>query len=225
VINDINGELINFYNVVKFQFSELQTEIHRTLHSRRLHEHAWLIYNYPELFDKVKRAWAVWVLCQQSYAAKIDGAWGFDLSQNTTSTKLHVSRTEFTEQYARRLEGVQLENADALYIIRSRDSADSFFYCDPPYFNSNMGHYKGYTQEDFRALLQTLQHIAGKFLLSSYPSDLLDEFTRRNNWHQQQYQMLVTVNIKNGNPKQKTEVLTANYPLVKNNQLLLFDGK
>ncbi len=222
VLNDKNGELINFYRVVKFRFDELYQEIQGTLHSRYQHQHAWIVYSFPELFSEVKRAWAIWVLSQMSYSARLDGNYGYDVTNNTTSKKIDFSRLEFTRAYARRLEKVQIESADALYIIRSRDSPDSFFYCDPPYYNSDMGHYKGYTKHDFTQLLQTLAGIKGKFLLSSYPSKVLEEFTAKYNWHQEQYEQIVTVNIKSGKGKPKTEVLTANYPIIRLDQLMLF---
>lgn len=222
VLNDTNGELINFYTVIKEQFEELYQLIQHTLHSRMQHHHAWIIYNYPELFNEVKRAWAVWVLSSQGFAGQLDGVWGYDRSADSTSRKIYFNKAEFTEHYSRRLEKVQLENSDALYIIRSRDSEDSFFYCDPPYFNSDMGHYKGYTKHDFENLLITLCSIKGKFLLSSYPSKLLVEYSKKHNWHTQQYEQLVTVNAKSMKEKKKIEVLTANYPLEPQHQMILF---
>ncbi len=41
VINDLNGELINFYHTVVSNFDELKREVDRTLHSRTQHETAW----------------------------------------------------------------------------------------------------------------------------------------------------------------------------------------
>lgn len=222
VLNDSNHELINFYQVIHDDYYSLHEEISKTLHNRQSHQHAWVVYNYPELFSRVKRAWAVWVLSSQSFASSLDGSWGFDITDNTTSRKIQISKYEFSEQYARRLERVQLENSDANYIIRSRDTVDSFFYCDPPYFNSNMGHYRGYTQHDFEMLLATLSRIKGKFLLSSYPSRILQQYAGANHWHQESYEQVVTVNIKSGKGKSKTEMLTANYPMKRLNQLLLF---
>lgn len=223
VLNDRNGELINFYQVIKDQFEALQHEIALSLHSRRLHEHAWVIYNNPELFTAVKRAWAVWILSSQGFAGKLDAVWGYDRADDSTSRKIYFNKTEFTTLYCQRLEKVQLECKDALYIIRSRDSEDSFFYCDPPYFNSNLGHYKGYTKQDFEQLLYALSQIKGKFLLSSYPSDLLAGFTNHHNWAQISFEQMVTVNQLSGKEKMKTEVLTANYSLKPNsNQLILF---
>ncbi len=40
VINDTNGELINFYRVVKNDFVSLEKEIRISLHSRELHRQA-----------------------------------------------------------------------------------------------------------------------------------------------------------------------------------------
>lgn len=224
VLNDSNGELMNFYQVIQKNYDALQYMIEETLHNRRQHTHAWVIYLNPELFTPVQRAWAVWVLATQSFAARLDGNWGYDISQNTTTKKIYNSRTEFTHLYARRLEQVQLENKDAIYIIRSRDSSDSFFYCDPPYYNSDMGHYKNYSKRDFFQLLKTLAGIEGKFLLSSYPSQMLTAFTNRYHWQTQSFEQTVTINIKSGKGKPKTEVLTANYDMVQQPlQLLLFD--
>ncbi|MCK7559409.1 DNA adenine methylase [Chitinophaga sedimenti] len=214
ILNDINGELINFYRVVQNQYHELQAMLSVTLHSRQIHQHAWIMYLYPELFTPVQRAWAVWVLATQSFASRLDGSWGFDVSSDTTSKKVINSREEFTVRYAKRLEHVQLECKDALYMITSRDTPDSFFYCDPPYFNSDMGHYKGYTKRDFTELLDVLTAIKGKFLLSSYPSKILDTYVAKFGWAQHQVEQIVSVNLKSGKGKPKIEVLTANYPLV-----------
>jgi DNA adenine methylase len=213
VINDTNAELINFYKVCKNRFHELQSLVRVTLHSRELHDDAWVIYNKPQLFDEVRRAWAVWVLSTQSFSAALDGSWGFDKSDNTTSVKINNKKEQFTEELAIRLQTVQVECADALYIIKSRDTSDSLFYCDPPYFNSDCGHYDGYSKEDFEQLLKTLSEIKGKFLLSSYPSDILKQYVKANGWHQWSTETGVSVNNKSGYQKRKVEVLTANYKL------------
>ena len=213
VINDTNGELMNFYRVARDKFPPLQKMIRRTLHCRNSFRQAEIIYHNPDLFDEVRRAWAVWVICAQAFSAKMDGPFGFDKTDNTTSKRIANKRENFTEEYARRLEKVQIENADALYIIQSRDYEGAFFYCDPPYVGSNCGHYKGYTEADYEALLRLLSSIKGKFLLSSYPTDILDHFIKQQGWNSIRKELFVTVNAKGGNPKRKTEVLTANYPL------------
>lgn len=216
VVNDTNKELINFYRVVQNDFVSLEKEVRISLHSRDLHRKASVIYNNPDMFNEIKRAWALWVLSSQSFAAQIDGSWGYDKSKNTTPKKIMNKREGFTEEYAIRLQDVQVECADALRIIGSRDTANTFFYCDPPYVNSDCGHYDGYTWEDFEMLLRKLSSIEGKFLLSSYPSEMLDRFVHEHGWHQQHFQMTVSVANKAVSKKPrkpKIEVLTANYKI------------
>jgi len=216
VLNDTNRELINFYKVVQNDFVSLEKMIRISLHSRAIHRNAKTIYENPDLFDDIKRAWAVWVLAVESFSSILDGTWGYDIKMNTTSKKITNKRDSFTEDLAIRLQNVQLECTDAIRIIQSRDTVDSFFYCDPPYFNSDMGHYDGYTESDFEGLLNTLSKIKGKFLLSSYPSALLSRYVKKFAWDKVQFDMTVSVNAKaTGARKKKIEVLTANYPLSK----------
>lgn len=214
IINDYNRELINFYEVCKNEFVELEKMIRISLHSRSLHADAAVMYENPHLFTRIQRAWAVWVLASQSFSSMLDGTWGYDTKGGTTSKKITNKRDAFTENYAMRLQNVQIENTDALRVIRSRDHSDAFHYCDPPYFNSDCGHYDGYSKEDFEALLKTLQEAEGKFLMSSYPSDVLSEYTARNGWDT--IKIVQSVSVANGTGgagKKKTEVLTANYDL------------
>jgi DNA adenine methylase len=213
VINDTNKELMNFYRVCKEKFLDLQSLVRITLHSRKAHQDAHVINANPHLFSDVQRAWAVWVLSSQSFSSMLDGSWGYDISKRSTTTKISNKREQFTEDLAIRLQDAQLECADALYVIQSRDSENSFFYCDPPYFNSDCGHYDGYTIEDFERLLQTLNKIKGKFLLSSYPSPILMKYAKQFGWHMWSMETGVTVNNKSGYLKRKVEVLTANYPI------------
>lgn len=213
VINDTNSELINFYKVAQNRFVELNQMVNITLHSRRLHADAKVVYDNPHLFDEVKRAWAVWVLSSQGFAGALDGTFGYDKAKDTTTKKITNKRNAFTEEIAIRLQHVNIECADAVYIIQSRDTPDSFFYVDPPYYNSNCGHYDGYTIDDFERLLKTLSAIKGKFLLSSYPSDVLSSYSNANGWKTRVYEQGVSVNAKSGYLKKKWEVLTSNYDI------------
>jgi DNA adenine methylase len=207
IINDINGEVVNFYRVVKNKYPELQKEIRATLHSREVYNEAMIIYKNPRLFTDVQRAWALWTATSQGFSNKI-GSWGFGKDPKTEKA-LANKREEFTKEYAERFETVQIENNDAVKVIERADTKDTFFYCDPPYIGSHMGHYSGYTENDFAELLKILSKIKGKFLLSSYPNELLAEYTKKFKWKTQKVEKLVAV-TKNTN-KTKTEVMTMNY--------------
>jgi DNA adenine methylase len=213
VINDTNRELINFYEVCKNDFVDLEKRIRISLHSRSLHSDARVINQNPHMFSRLDRAWAIWVLAMQSFSSILDGGWGYDKKKNSTGKKIHNRRSSFSEEIAIRLQNTQIECTDALRIISSRDAKESFFYCDPPYFNSDCGHYDGYSKEDFEMLLKTLSKLEGKFLLSSYPSPVLQEYTKEFGWHQKNFSQQVTVASYQGKRKPKVEVLTANYDL------------
>jgi DNA adenine methylase len=214
VINDTNGEIVNFYQVAQENLPALQKEITLSLHSRRQHHHAQVIYQTPELFDRVKRAWAVWMLANGSYGCKLTGGFAYGRVGANHSRALDNKRTKFfVDDYTGRLKRVQIESHDALKIIESRDIEDAFFYLDPPYVGSDQGHYDGYTQADFDALLAILKGIKGKFLLSSYRNEALANFTRKNKWHTLELKMSSSMTHGSKNQRGKIEVLTANYPI------------
>lgn len=213
VINDTNGEIINFYKVTRKKFPQLQKEIQSTLHSRKLHRKAKFVYQNPDMFTDVERAWAVYMMAHQSFGSIIDSTWACGKKENTTEKKFYRKKISFAKVYAERLEQVQIECRDALETIQTRDTKDAFFYLDPPYFNSYLGHYGKYTEEDFEKLLQLLSRIKGRFLLSSYPSPILEKYIRKNKWHSRKIDKALCMAATNVayKKKRKTEVLTGNY--------------
>jgi DNA adenine methylase len=213
IINDTNGEIINFYEVLKRDFTALEKEVAISLHSRKMHNHAWAIYQNPELFGRIKRAWAIWMLANSSYGHMLDGGFGYDRMTGGTTKKLANKKLDFTDDYAIRIQNAQIECCDALRVIRSRDSEEAFFYCDPPYVGSDQGHYDGYTQEDFDGLLNLLATVKGKFLLSSFRNETLGKFIKKKSWHSFEVSMVCSMTNKTGKTRKKVEVFTANYPI------------
>jgi DNA adenine methylase len=211
IINDTNGEIINFYEVLQRDFAALEREVSISLHSLKQHNHAWVICQNPELFDRVKRAWAVWMLANSSYGCMLDGGFGYDRSTGGTTKKLINKRLGFSVDYAIRFQNTQIECCDALKVIRSRDTPDTLFYCDPPYVGSDQGHYDGYSQEDFDNLLKLIEGLKGKFLLSSFRNKALVYQTER----LATLEFRMTCSMTHGYKTQhaKMEVLTANYPI------------
>ncbi len=207
VINDINGEIVNFFKVIKTKFPELQTEIKATLHSRELYKKAMVVYAHPDLFTDVKRAWALWVLTNQGFAGMI-GSWGFG-KDDSKEAALATKRNLFTKEYEDRLTKVQVENNNAIKVINRCDDKETFIYADPPYIGSDQGHYKGYSESDYRELLDTLVKVKGKFLLSSYPSKILSTYIKKHKWKVQK--VTKSVAVTKHTDKVKTEMIVMNY--------------
>jgi DNA adenine methylase len=211
VINDMNGHVINFYKVCKNDFGILKYLINSTPHSRKVHREASFILKNAEHFSEVKRAWAFWVQTNMSFASKMFGGYGYAKASNQ-SAHIQKKKIIFTKEIASRLDRTDIECNDAIKVINSRDTVDSFFYVDPPYYNSDCGHYGGYTLDHYKDLLKTLSEIKGKFLLSSYPSEILAIFSKENNWNTLTKESKVSVSQTN--KKIKTEVMTSNYAFI-----------
>ena len=216
VINDINGEVVNFFKVTQTKFSELEKEIKATLHSRELYKNAMIVYEHPHMFSDVKRAWALWTATNQGFASMI-GSWGFG-KDDSKEASLKTKRENFTHAYAERLKKVQVENNDAVKVIERCDDKNTFIYADPPYFNSDQGHYKGYTEADYKRLLDCLVKVKGKFLLSSYPSPILNQYIRKYKWFVQKIEKSVAVTKHTD--KKKTEMIVSNYDPKKAGQMI-----
>ncbi|MDR2798674.1 MAG: hypothetical protein LBB80_10060 [Treponema sp.] len=107
----MDAVLVNFYEVVKWDFAVLEKEVSLSLHNRRQHNHAWVIYKNPDLFDPVKRVWVIWILANGFYGCKLDGSFGYDRN-GYASKKLDNKLMEFTDRYAERLRRVQIECCD-----------------------------------------------------------------------------------------------------------------
>ena len=77
-------------------------------------------------------------------------------------------RKENLEAAIARLSAVHIDCQDALSFIDQWDHPDTLFYCDPPYPDTEQGHYSGYTLDDFKALCEKLDGIQGSYILSCY---------------------------------------------------------
>jgi DNA adenine methylase len=211
VLNDLNAEIINLYEVMKTDFDALAEDVNASLYSRKLYRNASVVYNNPDMFDRIKRAWAVWYLAATGFNSILDGVWASDNCGKHIGA-FRNKKKEFSAAFARHLAGTSFENCDACKVIQIHDAKDSFFYADPPYVGADQGHYAGYTQEQFDALLETLSGIQGKFLLSSYPNGALDAFIQKFGWNKVEARMNnIPAATARGGFVAKTEVLTANY--------------
>jgi len=203
VINDHNANVVNFFWQLKTNYKELAEMIKATPYSRTVYKKAMTIYEMPWMFTEKYRAWAFWVATLQGFANQI-GSWHSSNKIGKEAGNTANRRLSFTPELADRLAKTQIEQKDAVQLIKSLDSEETFFYIDPPYVGANQGHYGGYTQGHFNELLDALGQIQGRFILSSYPNKILDEYRMKYNWVSKD-----VVVKKSG--KQKIEALTLNY--------------
>lgn len=210
VINDRKNEVINFYRVMKNDFTKLNRLIQSTLHNEYDFLRSREILKSP-MKNRIEYAWAFWCQTRLTFSSNPLGGFSFTndgKSPFTTSNK----RKEFTRAFEKRLERTEIFCRDAVALIKLKDRPDTFFYCDPPYVSADQGFYSGYTMEDFVSLLSTLSKIKGRFLLSSYPELELINFRKKYGWnHKDLSQSLSVGNYKEGKRPKKMECLTWNY--------------
>lgn len=113
-----------------------------------------------------------------------------------------------------RLKDVCIHNKDAIEVIKYYDSDRTFFYLDPPYVNTAMKFYEGYSIDQYMELIETLKQIKGKFLLSGYANEYVPS-----EWKYLTYETVChsrKVEKKLGQTKPaRTEYLWYNYDLPK----------
>ena len=146
VFNDFNGNLVNLYRCVREQPEALRNELRYMLNSRLDFEYMKGMLHSQAVLPDVRRAAYYYALIRYSYAAG-------------TST--------FGSPPAGRLQKVVIENKDCVKLIRQYDRPESFFYCDPPYYNADQ-YYEAVSSDGFdhAGLADALLGIKGKFLLS-----------------------------------------------------------
>ena len=158
VFNDFNGNLVNLYRCVREQPEALRNELRYMLNSRLDFEYMKGMLHSQAVLPDVRRAY-YYALIRYSYAA----------GTSTFGSQPHAMWNNFPliESAAGRLQKVVIENKDCVKLIRQYDRPESFFYCDPPYYNADQ-YYEAVSSDGFdhAGLADALLGIKGKFLLS-----------------------------------------------------------
>jgi DNA adenine methylase len=170
-LNDKNEWVANFYRVGKMRSNELIRLIDATLYSEADYLKAKTILQESNKYDDLTIAWAFYVQANMSFSNKLFGGWGSNvISQNRPET-WHNRKTKLPEAL-NRLSKVAISCGNAIDCIKRWDSSQTLFYLDPPYPETNQGHYSGYALDDYQELCNALDKIQGSYILSNYESDI-----------------------------------------------------
>lgn len=226
--NDLDGEVVNFFRVLRTSSEDLIKQIALTPFSRE--EFALACEVDPSLSD-LERARRFYVRARQvrtglAQTASL-GRWANCKNTSRSGMSGVISRwmggVEQLEEISNRLLRVQIENRPAIEVINLYDSEDTLFYCDPPYIHSTRGDNKAYgyemTDQQHLELANVLNQVKGKVAISNYDCDLMDELYPSNKWHK----ILAPAKQINSTHDIRQEVLWVNYQKENNsNQISLF---
>jgi DNA adenine methylase len=182
--NDIDGEVVNFFRVLRDEPELLARQIGLTPFSREEFYHA-VSKSIGKLTD-LERARRFFVRARQARTGLAQtatlGRWANCKNTSRSGMSGVVSRwlggIEGLDDIGARLLRVQIENRPAVDVIRLYDSKDTLFYCDPPYLHTTRGDSKAYgfemDDEQHHGLAAALNRIEGKAAISGYRCELMD---------------------------------------------------
>ena len=204
VFNDFNGNLVNLYRCVREQPEALRNELRYMLNSRLDFEYMKGMLHSQAVLPDVRRAAYYYALIRYSYAA----------GTSTFGSQPHAMWNNFplVESAAGRLQKVVIENKDCVKLIRQYDRPESFFYCDPPYYNADQ-YYEAVSSDGFdhAGLADALLGIKGKFLLSYNDCPEIRALYDRSGIVVEGISRLSNIAQRYENGKQYPELLISNY--------------
>jgi len=218
-VNDLDGELMTFWRVLRDRPTELLRACMLTPHGR-----AELAATWDPTTDELELARRIWSRLAQGRSGTLrNTGWRHYIDPAGSATSMPGYLEAYAQRLAaaaERLHGVSLECLPALTLIGKYGAQpDVLLYVDPPYLGttrpwSNYRH-EMKTEEEHRELAAALADCRAAVVLSGYSSPLYDELYA--GWHRYT-QASMTGNAKTD--KARTEVLWSNRPL--GNQLDLF---
>lgn len=175
-LNDINGNIIAMYRAFQSPTTreQLCERLRWTPHSLSEWRRAREICRDPDA-SELDKAWATLVFFNQSFSGTGEG-WASTRNIHGQRALSWRNRVRLLmEELQDRLDHVQLECRDALYVIDKYDCEGACFYCDPPYPGYDQGPYAGYTQADFEQLVARLESCQASVVLSCYENDAVPD--------------------------------------------------
>lgn len=185
--NDLDGEVVNFFECLRDDGDKLIRAISLTPFSRQ--ELVKACKPEPDL-PALERARRFFVRARQTRTGlaqtSSEGRWAHCVLTSRAEMAGAVSRwlgsAEGLPQIVQRLQRVQIENAPATEVILRYDSPETLFYLDPPYPHESRGDAKAYGHEmidrEHEELAVLLRSVRGAAAISSYRCTLMDRLYR-----------------------------------------------
>lgn len=214
-VNDLDGDLMNFWKVLRDRPQDLARVCALTPHSLA----DWRECADLSIGDDLERARRVWVRLAQSRAGRFyRSGWRHYVNPGAVGTAFPSYLDGYVQRMAaaaERLHHVSLECRPALDMITKYGrSPDVLLYVDPPYLGSTRANDKAYRHElmsddEHRELATALRSCQASVVLSGYPSTLYDD-ELYSDWHR----VTFTTGTGQGDGwSNRTEVLWSNRPL------------
>lgn len=180
-INDLDGEVVNLFEWIRKDPEILAHTIRWTPYARAEYDRAFE-HQYTET-DSLKRAVNFYIRMMMGHGFRTTGekvGWKNDVHgrERAYAATYWVQTPESIMAAAERLRGVQIENRQAIEVIRRFNNPKVLIYADPPYVLGTRKNRKQYRHEmsdsEHMELLEALTAHDGPVLISGYRSALYD---------------------------------------------------
>lgn len=162
VLNDINGELVNLYRVVKHHLDEFVRQFRWALTSREIYK--WMQITPEETLTDIQSAARFYYLQKLAFGGKVDNqTFG---TATTSAPRLNLLRIEEDLSQAHlRLSRTYIEHLSWQDCIRKYDREHTLFYCDPPYWGTE-GYGVDFGLEQYDQMAELARSIKGRMIVS-----------------------------------------------------------
>jgi DNA adenine methylase len=181
IYNDIYGDLVNFFTVIKEKYDEFMKETEWDLYSEEL----WKRYKKEleenkELSD-VKRAHYFYYVLACSFSGSMRSfSYGFEKSTKAR----YFNQLKKIKVIHERLKNVIILNKDFREVLNSaKNKSDVIVYADPPYYDHEY-YYKGnFSRKDHEDLARLLNECKGDVILSYYFFEGIEDLYPKHRWN------------------------------------------
>lgn len=166
IINDRDSDVVQFFRVLRERREELEEWLKYTPYARDTHrKFAGEFYSGYRPDDPIERAGRFFYLRYSQYAGKFRTKSGLGSGATRNKALQLQNAARKLDQFAERLQRVQIENRDYAEIVNRFDGENVVFYFDPPYVNAGDALYTG-DDFDHSRFVNVLEDIEGDWLLS-----------------------------------------------------------
>jgi DNA adenine methylase len=184
IYNDLDGEIVNLFKVVRDRGPELIKALTLTPFARDE-----FVESYEPTTDQLEQARRTVLRSFMGFgsAAASGNKTGFRANSNksgTTPARDWLNFPGTLDSIVGRLRGVVIENKPAYEVMRQHDGTQTLHYCDPPYVHDTRSTKNPYCKKGYRYEMSDKQHwefaaevrqLKGMVVVSGYACELYDE--------------------------------------------------
>jgi len=168
VFNDLDDDVVHFFETVRKQREELQEWLRKVPYSESLHEE-WQDDHFagrrPD--DDVERAGRWFFLRCTTYGGSAGRRAGFKRPGKRNEARSFRGNADNLEDVVDRFQEVTIANEDYRQILDRYDHEETLFYIDPPYLDVGERYYPAADGFDFEEFVDALRDRDGYWIVSS----------------------------------------------------------